>query len=208
MPTNTSGRLALATSSLALVVAIGGAGYAAAKIGTADLENNAVTSPKIKNNTVTGRDVKERTLTKVRYADEATFAKSAGDLDGVVIKEIFYHRAENTGPEGVLVAGGFGITALCGDFGDIQVYGATSKQAALFVTAASDVDPADPVGSDMEDFSFTPGGPPVDLLVGTSGNNSTVHITYGTPDGDVVTVDMVADETADECFLHGHAIIS
>jgi hypothetical protein len=210
MPSITSGRLALATSSLALVVAIGGTGYAVATIGTADLKNNAVTSAKIKNNSITGKDIKEITLGKVESAetaDGAGSAQTAESVNGVVIKEIDYLRPENAAPAGVLDTGAFGITVLCGDNGDLEVFAATSVQASLYVTASTDANPQDPVAIDAEDFTFDP-GETVDLLVGTPGNNTTIHVTYSTRGGQVVTVDLVADETSSECSLRGHAIIS
>lgn len=44
-------------ATLALLVALSGAGYAATKIGTAQLKNGAVTKAKIKNNAVTGAKI-------------------------------------------------------------------------------------------------------------------------------------------------------
>lgn len=50
-------------STLALLLALGGAGaYAAAKIGSSDIKDNAVRSRHIKNGEVTGKDVKESSL--------------------------------------------------------------------------------------------------------------------------------------------------
>ncbi|GAA5148871.1 hypothetical protein GCM10023340_23330 [Nocardioides marinquilinus] len=59
----------LVVASLALVVAMGGTGYAAGvannSVGTAQLKNDAVTSAKIKNDTIVGADVKESSLARV-----------------------------------------------------------------------------------------------------------------------------------------------
>ena len=96
MPSINSGRLALVTSSLALVVAIGGTGYAASQIGTNGLKNNAVTSAKIKNNNVTGQDVKESSLAKVpsaAKADSAGSAANAGAVDGFSIAKVNYSNS-------------------------------------------------------------------------------------------------------------------
>lgn len=49
--------LALAVALLALVVSAAGAGYAAGKIGTKDIKDNAVTTAKIKNGTVGLKDL-------------------------------------------------------------------------------------------------------------------------------------------------------
>ncbi len=52
----------MAVSVTALVVALGGTSYAAATIGTSDLEPNAVTSGKIKNETIVSNDVADGSL--------------------------------------------------------------------------------------------------------------------------------------------------
>ena len=44
-------------SLMALFVALGGIGYAAATVGTGDLKNGAVTSKKIKNGTIKKKDL-------------------------------------------------------------------------------------------------------------------------------------------------------
>ena len=51
---------------LALIVAIGGTGYAASKIGTNDIRNGAITSPKIKKGAVRASDVKKPIVRTVR----------------------------------------------------------------------------------------------------------------------------------------------
>ncbi|GAA5145108.1 hypothetical protein GCM10023340_13890 [Nocardioides marinquilinus] len=49
-------------STAALVVALGGTSYAAATVGTADLENNAVISPKIADGTIRSIDIADGTI--------------------------------------------------------------------------------------------------------------------------------------------------
>lgn len=67
---------ALVVAVIALVLAMGGIGYAAVKIpkssvGTKQLRNNAVTSAKLKNNAVTSAKVKNGTLTKADFKGQA-----------------------------------------------------------------------------------------------------------------------------------------
>lgn len=63
---------AMLVAILALVLSAAGAGYAAGKIGTSDLKDNAVTSPKVKNGTLKAADlVKEK---KFRYVGSAAFS--------------------------------------------------------------------------------------------------------------------------------------
>jgi hypothetical protein len=54
---------AMIVACVALFVALGGVGYAAATIGSAQIKNNSVQGKDIKNSTITGRDVKNSSLT-------------------------------------------------------------------------------------------------------------------------------------------------
>lgn len=98
-------RYANVTATLALVVALGGTGYAVGTIGTNDLKPNAVTSAKIKNGHVkapdikgnavrsaqvkdgslTGSDVDESTLGQVPSAVSADSASTANDVPDVAM---------------------------------------------------------------------------------------------------------------------------
>jgi len=60
---------ALAVALLALVVAMAGTSYAAAKITSAQIKNNTIKSKDIKDNEVTGKDVKDASLTGADIAD-------------------------------------------------------------------------------------------------------------------------------------------
>ena len=73
---------AMVVACLALLVSLGGTGYAAIKlpkgsVGTKQLKKSAVTSPKVKNNALTGADIKETTLGRVPLAALATTATNA-----------------------------------------------------------------------------------------------------------------------------------
>lgn len=73
------------TATLALVVAIGGASYAAVNlpkdsVGTKQIKKNAVKSKKVKDDSLTGKDINESALAKVpsaAAADSATTATTA-----------------------------------------------------------------------------------------------------------------------------------
>jgi hypothetical protein len=77
----------LIIACLALFVALGGVGYAAATIGSAQIKNNSVKSKDIKNRSIAGKDVKrnalggsqvkESSLGKVRTAGQADSATNA-----------------------------------------------------------------------------------------------------------------------------------
>jgi hypothetical protein len=75
---------------VALMVALGGSSYAAAKLAknsvqAKHIKNNSVTGAKIKNNSVTGADINEATLQGMT-SGEATHAAKAAGIDKVFIK--------------------------------------------------------------------------------------------------------------------------
>ena len=78
-----SGDTALAV--LALFIALGGTGYAAATIGSGQIKNNSIRGKDVRNSNITGRDVKRNSLTgsdvaesKLGKVRSATRADTAG----------------------------------------------------------------------------------------------------------------------------------
>ncbi len=69
---------------VALAVAIGGTAYAASKIGTNQIKNNAVTAKKIKKNAVTSSEIKGKSVTAEKLASSAVETKklAADAVDG------------------------------------------------------------------------------------------------------------------------------
>lgn len=57
----------------ALVLAAGGVGYAAGRIGTADIKDGAITAPKIRTNAVSGRHIRDGSLTVADVAAEERY---------------------------------------------------------------------------------------------------------------------------------------
>jgi hypothetical protein len=68
------------TATLALVVALGGTGYAAATIGTSDIKDNAVTSAKIKNSNVKTRDIRNNAVKSAKVKDYSLSNQDVGVL--------------------------------------------------------------------------------------------------------------------------------
>jgi hypothetical protein len=66
-------------ATIALLVALSGAGYAATKIGTAQLKNNAVTTPKIKNSAVNTAKLKNSAVNSSKLASGAVAAADLGN---------------------------------------------------------------------------------------------------------------------------------
>lgn len=72
---------ALIVAYLALLVALGGTGYAAATINGKDIRRGTVAGAKLKPDTLTGKQVREGALAKVPSAAQADHAATAGNAD-------------------------------------------------------------------------------------------------------------------------------
>ncbi len=62
-------RPAMIVAVVALIAALGGSAYAATKIGTDDIQNNAITARQVENGTLKGKDFKEGGLTSSDVRD-------------------------------------------------------------------------------------------------------------------------------------------
>ena len=104
----TAGKLAAVLALLALVVAMGGAGYAGVKIGSKQLKSNAVTTPKIKNNAVTTDKVKNSAVTSDKIKDSTIVGDdvleislktvpSAASVNGMK-PDYLYYRSTSASP--------------------------------------------------------------------------------------------------------------
>ncbi|MEO7197639.1 MAG: hypothetical protein ABIZ50_04125 [Solirubrobacterales bacterium] len=62
-------RPAMIVAVVALIAALGGSAYAAAKIGTNDIQNNAITARQVENGTLKGKDFKKGGLTSSDFRD-------------------------------------------------------------------------------------------------------------------------------------------
>jgi hypothetical protein len=90
---------ALVISVVALFCSLGGVGYAAATIGSAQIKNNSVKTADIKNNDVRGKDVRKNTLTGADIL-ESKLGKvpSAGTADSAKITQVKTSTATGTAP--------------------------------------------------------------------------------------------------------------
>jgi hypothetical protein len=87
------------TGTLALFVALGGTGYAATRIGTAQIKNGAVTTAKIKDGAVTAAKVKPGSLTGAQFAP-GTLLKGDTGAAGAAGAAGAPGAAGTTGPAG------------------------------------------------------------------------------------------------------------
>ena len=69
-------------SAIALFISLGGVGYAAASIGSAQIKNNAVASKDIKNGTIVKKDISKSTARSLKGATGATGARGATGATG------------------------------------------------------------------------------------------------------------------------------
>ncbi|WP_134766889.1 hypothetical protein [Nocardioides sp. 1609] len=196
----TAGRYAAATSTLALVVALGGTSYAAAKIGTKDIKANAVTGAKVKKDTLTGQDVREGTLGVV---------PNAAKVNGQTVTKIRYKVPPSTGARVIYSQGGLTLTASCSSVYDTALVARTTRSGgsiSTFVLGDSDPDPAEPVEGDIEDGGFDPADTFELIPAATANANlNLVLFDYVGNDGTVVSGRLVADET-NNCQLHGYVL--
>ena len=214
MPVITSGRLAAATSVLALAVAMGGTGYAAGKIGGNQIKNNAITSKKVKDDSLKGSDIKESTLgtvpgaTNASNATNATNAAHAANADavgGIRISKVNY-RVNAVQPASVVFSGGgLTVTAACGSGGELSLLASTTKEDSFISTVVhGDGTPPEgaPTENDLEDDGFDVGDT-FGLLNGGGGDVNIVQFNYRAQDGSVVSGQLSTDESATFCQAAG-----
>jgi len=196
-----SGDTALAV--LALFIALGGTGYAAATIGSSQIKNNSVRGKDVRNSNLTGRDVKRNSLTgsdiaesklgKVRNATRADTAGSSAVASALtsagasayfparkvtatgVVKLPKAGTSPATSPARVLLAKGpFTVTVKCYDTG--------GNPAARF-----DLDSSEP-GSVLDN---APPSQNLNQTVTSAGFDSTIrHLTAQAPSGATLAAQM------------------
>ena len=217
-------------ASLALFLALGGVGYAAATIGSGQIKNNSVRSKDIRNKTVVGKDVKdnalgsaqvkESALGKVPMAQAADTAARAGNatvadkLDGLDAAAIEFRPVD--GPVAftdVLNLGGLVLRAECTAADNLHVQADTTVADAIITSSmVRDQGPPD-VAHAIHDPDFNPGDnlDILDDIGGTSSFDVGGTLTYSTPAGVTVTATFQADEIpfgSDGCLFAGHALRS
>jgi hypothetical protein len=192
----TSGRVAAATSVLALVVALSGTGYAAVKIKGNQIAKNAITSKTVKNDSLTGKDVKESTLATVPSAQSAASAATAADaakVSGFGITKVYY-RGNDDRPAVVFNGGGLVITANC-ESGNLSLVATTTKQDSSFFSHLVDVENDAILGALSEGGNFDP-GTSVSLLGGANQSQydpAIITLEYEAPDHSVATGTLSTD---------------
>lgn len=207
MPAITATRYAVATSTLALVVALGGTSYAAVKIGTKQLKNNAVTSAKIKNRTITGKDIDLAKLGVVNNADTSVHAMESSTLDGGITVKVV-DQAESASPgrqQYIYLSDSLDIELDC--TATIDLTAATSKNGSNISTVAVSDSGPDVKQADEEEDDFMQ-GESFDLLAGDDGDTAMVTFVYRDPAGSVVQGTLYTDVGTgpEACKVYGTII--
>src|SRR3954462_3782981 len=78
---------AMVVASIALFVAIGGIGWAAATIGTSDIENGAVTAKKLHKKAVTTKKIKSKAVSGAKLSDDQRILWAAVKSNGDIAKQ-------------------------------------------------------------------------------------------------------------------------
>ncbi len=145
---------ALVISLIALFVALGGVGYAAATINGKNIKNKSIAGKKLKNKTVTGGKVKGNTLTgaqiresslgtvpnasKASNATNATNAANAAAVGGMSLRKIAYSSEAGSATSTIFSFKGLTLQATCGAGAALVVTATTSVNDALLQTWSND----------------------------------------------------------------------
>jgi hypothetical protein len=209
---------ALIVSVIALVVSLGGTGYAALRlprnsvgatqikrsaVGASELRRNAITSSKVRNHSLTGADIKLSALGTVPSAATAATATTAATAananaleghpasdfaTGPSIRKIDYRATADTPEATIFNAGGLTLTATCTSAGALIVVAATSTDHAVFHSFGN--------GPDAEIDNFRTAAP-IDVHL-SSGLNEVRQIVYSSPAGPTVTIEVTAASAAQD----------
>jgi hypothetical protein len=221
---------AMIVAMIALFVAMGGTTYAVkrlpkASVGSKQIRSKAVRTRHIKarnvtrtkiaknaidqslvaNNALRGSDILESSLGTVPSATKAT---TADRLSGLNLSKFSFRGAPGTSAPNVLNVGGLALNAAC-NAGNALSVSATTTASGANIHSGGTWDRAssktfyvvDDVFDLGESFDVLQNGPG-----GTGSTDLNGSLVYARQDGNVVTVDFLAQETASGCVFAGTAI--
>jgi hypothetical protein len=218
---------AMIVSLIALFVAMSGTTYAVTRlpsrsVGSSQIKSRAVIARTIKarnvtrtkiarsaidsslvqNNSLRGTDILEASLGTVPSATKAANADKVGGLN---LQKFSFRMPAGTASTNVLYVGGLAINAAC-NTGPALSVGASTAVSGANVHAGGTWGAANQsfyVADDM----FNPGSTFDPLQNGTTGSdNLNGTLVYAQPDGGVVTVAFLADESPALCVFAGTVI--
>lgn len=227
---------AMVVALISLFVALGGVGYAAATIGSAQIKNNSVKSTDIKNNSLLGKDIRNSTIKSrdvgrnaltgsdinesklgvVPSAGSAKQASTAGSVAGITARKINFHASNPTAATEVLNLGGLVLKASCG--AGLNVIATTLASNAQIRVLGSDVTTNNDTDNQNHADNFDTGqtfdvlgGTPTDTypqLIDSSPADNVGELRYRSEAGSVVTIDFSSQQggTGPVCDFFGIAL--
>jgi hypothetical protein len=157
------------------------------------IARRAINSELVGQDALTGENIVESSLSTV---------PNASKVNSRSVAKIAFVAAAGTGGTQVLNLNGLTINAACS--GGLSVSATTAVSGAL-IHSGGTYDPASSFYG--EDDPFNVGDPPFDVLQDTPTNTDLRGtLVYVRPDGEVVTADFLAEQTATGCVFAGSAI--
>jgi hypothetical protein len=166
------------------------------------IARNAIDSSLVQNNSLRGTDILEASLGTV---PSATKAANADKVGGLSVQKFSFRAPPGTASTNVLIVGGLAINATCNSGPALSVSASTT-------VSGSNVHSGGTWGAANQSFygaddTFDAGDSFDPLQNGTTGsNNLTGTLVYAQPDGGVVTVEFLAEESPAFCVFAGTAI--
>jgi hypothetical protein len=219
---------AMIVALIALFVAMGGTTYAVkrlpkASVGSKQIRKKAVRTRHIKarnvtrskiardaidqslvaNNALRGSDILESSLGIVPSATKAT---TADKLSGLNLSKFSFRGAAGTSAPNVLNVGGLALNAAC-NAGPALSVSATTTVSGANIHSGGTWGPLANQSFYIEDDAFDVGDT-FDVLQNatTDSTNLSGSFVYARADGNIVTVDFLADESPAGCVFAGTAI--
>jgi hypothetical protein len=166
------------------------------------IARSAIDSSLVQNDSLRGTDILEASLGTVPSASKAVNADKVG---GLSVQKFSFRVSAGTASTNVLNVGGLAINASCNSGTNLTVSASTAVSGAN-IHSGGTFDP----GSQsfyVENDSFDVGGSFDPLQTGTTfGTNVNGTLVYARPDGGVVTVEYLANESPALCVFAGTAI--
>jgi hypothetical protein len=208
---------------IALFVALGGVGYAAATISSGDIVNNSIRSRDIRNNSLLSRDIHNRSVrnrdiarntiegSRINESKLGT-VPSAATTDGHNFARINYRAGVGTPTGTILNFGGLLVNATCAGGPNLNVTATpTSNNGMIHVgTIVRPISSSNPRPAYYDDDNDFDVGQSINVLAGRD-TRITGTLTYTNVFGSVVTLTYMAEEASNalggsaDCFFIGEA---
>jgi hypothetical protein len=206
---------------IALFVALGGVGYAAATISSGDIVNNSIRSRDIRNNSLLSRDIHNRSVrnrdiarntidgSRINESKLGT-VPSAATTDGHNFARINYRAGVGTPTGTILNFGGLLVNATCANGPNLNVTATPTSNNGMVHIGNVVRTTGNNRGAFYDDDNDFDVGQSINVLVGAD-TRITGTLTYTNAFGSVVTLTYMAEEANNalggsaDCFFIGEA---